>query len=298
MKAINKRLFILTIVTLSSIPSCQSQDKNKIDKTVTVTYIANEGFLIETGDKTILIDALFGDKEKSYCDTPDSAQIRAMIKAKGIYKNIDMVAVTHEHSDHFWAPFVSEHLKNNEKGKLISCNQVINNLAESDNYEEFKDKLVEITPDSLTFIDTVINGIGVRVYRLNHGPYYVTDPETGKKINKHQNIQNLGFLFNINGIRIFHCGDSDNKSRTDYGHFRLDQENIDIAFLGRGFLWCANCKGTQIVREFIKPEQIVLMHLQPGNEERLINVASELKDEFPSVTVFENRMETRTYTIK
>lgn len=168
----------------------------------------------------------------------------------------------------------------------------------TDNFHEINTQLIAITPDSLTYIDTTINSIKIRTYRLYHGPYYVTDPVSGKTINKHQNIQNLGFLFEIDGVKIFHCGDSDNKNRIDYGHFRLDKENIDIAFLGRGFMWCANCKGTNILREYIKPNHIVPMHLNKGDDKRLIGVAEELKHEFPSVTVFEKPMNTKTYIIE
>jgi L-ascorbate metabolism protein UlaG (beta-lactamase superfamily) len=51
-----------------------------------------------------------------------------------------------------------------------------------------------------------------------------------------RNVENLGFLFNINGVKIFHCGDSEPSCISDYENFRLDKENIDIAFLGRGFI--------------------------------------------------------------
>ena len=55
-------------------------------------------------------------------------------------------------------------------------------------------------PDLFSCIDTTINGISVRVYRLAHGPYYTEDSLTGEKINRHQNVQNVGFLFNIDGV--------------------------------------------------------------------------------------------------
>jgi L-ascorbate metabolism protein UlaG (beta-lactamase superfamily) len=106
----------------------------------------------------------------------------------------------------------------------------------------------------------VVNGIDIRVFRLKYGPYFVEDPATGEKINRHQNIQNLGFLFTVNGLKIFHCGDSNPSCISDYKNLRLDKENIDIAFLGRGFMWSADCEEIDIVRDFINPKHYSNAH--------------------------------------
>ena len=150
----------------------------------------------------------------------------------------------------------------------------------------------------MTHQDTVINGINVRVLRLAHGPYYDKDSVTGEKINRHRNIQNLGFIFNINGVKIFHCGDSSPSCISDYEHFRFDREDIDIAFLGRGFMWDTDCKGIEILRNYINSKHIILMHIHPDNKKRFIDIAEKMKIEFPSVTVFEKRMETKKYIIQ
>ena len=292
------KLIIVQILILISFQLCYTQTIKTDERNIEITYIANAGFLINVGDKSILIDAIFGDEEYGFCDIPDTAQISAMIEAKEKFNNIDLIAATHGHIDHFYAPFVSDHLTNNKKGKFISCEQAIEKLAETVNYKEIKSRLIEITPDSLTHQDTVINGINVRVLRLAHGPYYVENPETGEKINKHQNIQNLGFLFNINGVKIFHCGDSSPSCISDYENFRLDKENIDIAFLGRGFMWNTDCKGIEILRNYINPKHVILMHIHHDNNKRFIDVAEKMKTEFPSVTVFEKRMETKNYIIQ
>ena len=275
-----------------------TQTKKTNEKNVEITYIANEGFLINVGEKSILIDAIFGDKEYGFCNIPDSAQLSAMMEAKEQFANIDLIAVTHGHIDHFYAPFVIDHLTNNKNGKFISCEQAIGELAKNDNYKEFKTQIIEITPDSLTHQDTVVNGIDVRVFRLIHGPYFIEDPETGEKINRHQNIQNLGFLFNINGVKIFHSGDSHPSCVSDYENFRLDKENIDIVFLGRGFMWSADCEGIDIIRDYINPKHIILMHIHHNQNKYFIDVSEEVKDEFPSVMVFEKQMETKNYILK
>lgn len=297
MKKIIKKLIILQVAILISMHFCCANDTIKTDKNVKITYISNEGFLLEVGGKSILIDALFGDKQYGFCDIPDSAQLDAMTSAQEYFANVDLILASHGHIDHFHAPFVTKHLTNNKNGKFVSCEQAVIKLAETDNYINITPQLIEITPDSLGFLDTVVNGIELRVIRLIHGPYYVFDSVTGERINLHQKIQNLGFIININGVKIFHCGDSNASCISDYKHFRLDKENIDIAFLGRGFMWKPDCDGIDVIRDYIKPKHIILMHIHHDQNKGFIEVAQTVKDEFPSVKVFERRMDTKIYTI-
>lgn len=272
-----------------------SSDKGNKAKIVEVIYIANEGFLIKVGDKKVLIDALFGDKDYGFCDIPTETTMNSIIKNEGYYKNIDLIATTHAHVDHFYPPFVIEHLINNTKGKYISCKQTIDILKKQEKYEKVKNKLIEITPDYSVYSDTNINGIGIRVYRLAHGPYYTSDSISGEKVNRHQNVQNVGFLFNIDGIKVFHSGDSDENGITEYEHFRLDNENIDIAFLGRGFTLKPDCKGYEIAKKYIKAKHIVLMHIHNNEYYEFSETADQLKNELGHIKIFKNKMESETY---
>ena len=291
-----KKIIVL-IVMLIAIQICYSNNNENKVRNVEVAYIANEGFLIKVGDKKILIDALFGDKDYGFCDIPNEETMNSILKNEKYFKNIDLIATTHAHVDHFYAPFAIEHLINNTKGQSISCKQTIDALKKQENYEKVKNNLVEITPDYSTYIDTTINDIGVRVYRLAHGPYYTDDPVTGEKINRHQNVQNVGFLFNIDGVKIFHSGDSNEDGIAEYEHFRLDKENIDIAFLGRGFIWESNCKGIDLVKNYINAKHIVLMHIHRDEYNEYNEVATQLKNEFASIKIFKNEMETKNYVL-
>ena len=147
------------------------------------------------------------------------------------------------------------------------------------------------------YADTSVNDIGVRVYRLAHGPYFETDPVTGEKTNRHRHIQNLGFLFTINDVKIFHCGDSSPRCVEDYQHFRLDKENIDIAFLGRGFMAAKDDPGIEILRNLINPDHVVLMHIHHDQNPYFIQVADQVKEEFPSVSVFESLTESKEFML-
>lgn len=292
-----KKITVLIVVLIACQICYSNNDENKV-RNIKVTYIANEGFLIKVGDKKILIDALFGDKDYGFCDIPTETIIHSILKNENSFKNLDLIATTHSHVDHFYSPFVIHHLMNNKKGQFISCKQSIDNLKKQDNYDKVENRLLEITPDYSTFIDTTINSIGVRIYRLAHGPYYTDDPKTGEKINRHQNVQNVGFLFDIDGVKIFHSGDSNEDGIAEYEHFRLDKENIDIAFLGRGFIWELGCKGIELVKNYIKAKHIVLMHIHHDEYEEYNKIANQLKNEFASIKIFRSEMETETYVFE
>jgi len=49
-------------------------------ETCTVTYIANEGFLIESGKLKVMTDALFGDIKGIWCEKPDESVSEKIIK--------------------------------------------------------------------------------------------------------------------------------------------------------------------------------------------------------------------------
>ena len=63
MKSMIQKFIGISILAVISIHLCGANDGMKSNKNVKVTYIANEGFLIEVENKSVLIDALFGDKE-------------------------------------------------------------------------------------------------------------------------------------------------------------------------------------------------------------------------------------------
>ena len=74
---------ITTLIVMSIlIQICYSSNNEYKVRKVEVTYIANEGFLIKVGDKKILIDALFGDKDYGFCDIPTDETMNSILKNK------------------------------------------------------------------------------------------------------------------------------------------------------------------------------------------------------------------------
>jgi hypothetical protein len=69
-------------------------------------------------------------------------------------------------------------------------------------------------------------------------------------------------------------------------------------FLGRGFIWESNCKGIELVKNYIKAKHIVLMHIHHKEYGQYYEVATKLKNEFTSIKIFKNGMETKKYVFE
>lgn len=289
------RKFAFILIALLAICTLSHSQVKKGSQKIQITYIANDGFLIDFGQRKILIDALFGPESLGFCEIPKRETIDSLTQAKGRYSNIDLVAVTHCHRDHFHAPYVREHLQNNPGASLISCEQTVDSLKNESIKSKYTSQIVEVTPDLWTSVDTAIGKIQVKVFRLRHSAYFMKDPHTGEKINKHEDIQNVGYLFDVHGLRIFHAGDASLMGRDEFKHFRLKEEQIDIAFLDRSFIAGNRPKQIQDDLSLLGAEHIILMHLR---EDRIPTVMQdiEMMDSIPfQLHVFQERMDSKSY---
>ena len=273
-----KKIILFFLIAIPSILFSQNECK--------VTYISNEGFLIELDGKRVLIDALFDKIDGNWCDSPSDSTIELMKKSEHPFDNIDIVAITHKHRDHFNESIVVSHLLTNPKGVVICPKQVDEILSKNSNYEKFSDRIISLTPQMYCDTNIVVSTISVRVLRLEHSHYMEEDSISGSKVNRHRNIENLGYLITINGITIFHCGDTNPLNEKEYSTFSLNNEEIDIAFLERLFFSVGET-GTKIINSHIKPENIIVMHINPSNKSLFANHFKQEKN----IKIFKNKME-------
>ena len=256
----------ISIFLLISFSLSQALEKDEL----LVTYIANEGFMLEGSEKKKLIDALFGKKDLSFCDVPSPDVLNNLSSAKSPFDNIDLILVTHRHIDHFDAGSVMSHLEINNHCNVIGTHQVIEALKDFKSYEAMKDRIHDITPPFAQSEAVNVNNIEISVLGLKHCTYFVTD-ENGNQVDRHKDMQNLGFIIKLGSQTILHIGDSAMDDEEEYKQFNFPQKNIDIAFLGSLF-WPPYESRIKIVNEYINPQQIILMHLDKHDKEKLLCV--------------------------
>lgn len=281
-----KKSIIFIVLLFSKVLFSQSETK--------ITYISNEGFLVEIDDKKVLIDALYNTIKDDWCDSPSDSIVDLMRKSESPFDDIDIIAITHKHIDHFDESIVIGHMVSNPKSIVICPNQVHDILLKNERYDKIENRIYSVTPEFLSDSNIVVSNIPVRILRLEHSHYKIQDSVTGKMVNKHKDIENLGFVFNINGTKIFHCGDTNPLNESEYSTFSLFKQDIDIAFVERLFFAAYQEEGFDKIYSYINSDFNVLMHIRPANK----NVFMDLIDQDSNFKVFENKMESVIITLE
>jgi len=244
---------------------------------VGVRYIANEGVLISTRDKRVLIDGLHRKYDDAYSYLPDTEREK-IETAKPPFEKIDLILVSHYHGDHFHPESVGRYLQSDPKAILATSEQVAAEVAAKfRSFTGVKDRIIPIT---YSFKDRVIKnvaGIDVEFLSVGHGS------------GRHAAIQNLGHVFSLGGKKFLHLGDAMPTVET-FDHFDLEKQSIDIAFLPFWFLTSAD--GRTIIREHIKPKHIIAVHVGPTEAEA---VRQQIKNEFPTADIFGTLLENRVF---
>ncbi len=214
----NKFLIIVILLSWFCLTGMQAQNTKEFPKgnEVKITYVGNSGFLINIGDKRILIDALFKGFEGQY-SLPQKVQDK-LTSAQAPFDEVDLILVTHAHGDHINPDMVRQHLKNNPKAIFASTQQMVKAL------NGFTDRCVGFNPTKEKSESKVINGISIETFYLPHGP--------------NSKIINIGFLVSVNGITFFQTGDADFEQFTfeEFRSLQLPEKKIDIAFIQHYYL--------------------------------------------------------------
>ncbi len=245
--------------------------------TVEITYIANEGVLISSSGKQVLIDGLHREYQRAYAFLPP-AEREKIETAKAPFDKIDLILVSHRHLDHFHPESIGLHLQHNPKALLVSSQQVVEEVEKNfKDYQAIKARVTGATPPWKEKVAMKVAGIDFEILSLRHG--------TGR----HASIQNLGHIIKLGGKKILHIGDADTAVE-NFEKFNLAQEGIDIAFIPFWFL--LGTEGQTIVREHIKPKQIIAVHISPDESEQ---VTGQIKQAFPGAVAFTKMLEKRQY---
>ncbi len=296
MKSILLTVSLLSLVYLSACRPTSTDSPataaNAIETTATVeananpidvTYLANEGFMIEGGGRKLLIDALFREGVDRYATLSPATRER-LEKAHSPFDDVDAVLATHFHADHFDPDAVLAHLTHNPEAFFFSTNQAADKLRATGQFNAIRSRVVAALPKEGERFHSGHRSLHVQLLNLHHG--------------RRESIENLGFIVEIAGKRILHVGDSDAEPAV-FHKYDVIKDRIDIAFLHPGYL--INDDFKLAVRDQIRPRHIIVMHIETDN--LLNNVLNGswrkrwngIKAEFPNAVYFENELEKKSF---
>jgi len=269
-----KRKVFIALLLLANIIFSSCSVQKKID----VTYIANSGFLIESSGKQIIIDALFRNGWDNYLIPTDSI-VSDIINQKDPFNNANLMLITHDHGDHFNPSMVMAYLINNSENILIAPPKVTNEILKHSDYKKVENQIVQLDKINQEKNDTTIQGIRVRSFFIQH--------------DSRPQIENVGFLIDIDKLKVFHSGDYNGSEIVEFEKLQLQNEYIDLALLNFYGFW--NSKEEQeFTEKYINPKKITLMHIPPAEIE-IVKDSVNLINDFLDITVFERSMKKKSF---
>ncbi len=242
-----KGLYVLGLIYLILCPT-HSEASDAKSPQIEVTYLGNEGFLIAAGETRVLVDALFGEGLDGYPVVPAGPR-KQLEAATGPFAGVDLVLATHYHGDHFNAEAAAEHLRNNPGARFVSTHQAIDKLKGLSGFAQIADRVQGFWPAEGSR-ETITHGdVTVTVLNLHHG--------RGRR----PEVQNLGLLIDVGGLRLFHVGDTE-VSLDDVRPYDLGAADIDVFFAPTWFF--TNDRFSHIFDVVDAPIRVVMHIAAPG----------------------------------
>lgn len=261
-RAVLPCLAVFVLMAACSPASIMAEEANP---PLRIMYVGNEGVLISTGGKSVLIDGLHREYGPDYLFPPPEL-LSTMEAALPPFDTVRVVLVSHVHLDHFHAESVGRHLKSNPRAVLISSAQTMLEIAKGySGHEEIRDRTREITPPVNERIAYEHDDIRITLLGMTHGG------------ERHWWVTNLGHIVEIGGRKLFHFGDADTAAE-NFAAFNLPAEKIDVAFIPYWFLLSEN--GRDVVRNRIGARVNIAVHLPPHTTEE--DIAS-LEAAYPGI---------------
>lgn len=209
-----------------------------------VTYLANEGFLVEGAGKRVLVDALFGEGISGYPAL--AAPVRqALERGEGEWAGVTVALASHHHGDHFDPAAVERFLRANPRAVFVSTPQAVAKLEAIAGKDAFGERVRAVLPPPGKVHDLEIDGVTIRAMNLHHGPL---EPP----------VENLGVIIELGDARLLHFGDTE-AEMDDFRPYLDALGEVDVALLPFWFL--ASEWRIELVRESLRPRCIAVAHV-------------------------------------
>lgn len=157
-----------------------------------ICHIANAGFWITDGERSVLVDALLAEGLEGYA-RPSKDLERAMEKGLAPFENVALVFASHYHGDHFNAAATLRHLAANPDAHYVLPPQAFKLLEKEGLKDSDRQRITDDMPPQSTAYSYEVAGISFRTFYIDHG--------AGRP------VENIGIYIELADQSIFHPGD-------------------------------------------------------------------------------------------
>lgn len=212
---------------------------------LTLTYVANCGVLVSSGDSKILIDALF-DKPNPEYRAPTSEALGKIMEGTPPFDGVDLVLVTHNHPDHLDPDLAVRYLETLPGPLLLAPLDAVDEMHKAAaDWTRIGPRIISLDLKVGEKDMRDLRGISVTTFRTLH---------SGDR----ESPMNIMYLVELNGWRIFHEGDSSGKPEV-YQGFGLGSTRLDLALVHYWFP--LDPDWARFLQDVLKPDHIALTHL-------------------------------------
>ena len=230
-----------------------------------VTYLANEGFLLKSGDSAVLIDAFVTEPYSNFAFMPEEVASQ-LVSAAAPFDDIDIALVSHMHRDHFQPKPAAKFLAASKETVLASSRDVVDALQEQTGTAGAERVFVEL-PKPGERSTRSAGDVRVEFLRLSHGS------------GRFASIQNLGHIIHLGGKTVLHLGDAA-RDADNFAAYDLPEREIDIAILP--YWYFETESGRQMIRDHLHARHTIAAHIPPAELEK---TRAGLRERFPKVVV-------------
>jgi L-ascorbate metabolism protein UlaG (beta-lactamase superfamily) len=217
----------------------------KGDETLVLTYIANAGVLLSSGESKVLIDGLFDNPNPEY-RAPAPDVLEKIMNGAPPYDGIDVVLVTHNHPDHLNPGLAVRYLESVPGVRLVAPADAIAEIRKSaSDWAKIESRVVSLDIEVGKSEKRILGKIPVTALRTLHS-------------GGSESPMNLMYLFELGGWSVFHEGDSTGKP-DDFQGLGEAGGPVDLALVHFWFPLDPDC--ARYLREVLKPGHIALTHL-------------------------------------
>lgn len=284
-------LLPLSFLSLLALGSLSSRAREPLE--LELVYLANEGFLVRSGETSLVLDAFVIEPYGGYAALPPELWKR-MLAGEPPFAGLDLALTSHVHRDHFQAAAAAEFLRARPEVAFLSSDQVVEDLletlgesqpgagspAEEDLARDLARGLEAFLPQPGQRLTEERRGVTLELVRL---------PHAGGARNAA--VQNLGHILVVGGVRLLHVGDAELGTQ-DLDQYDLETRAIDVALVP--YWWLGDAESLARVRALTGAKHLVAMHVPPRE---VAEVAAHLAALDPSVLLFDRPGASRVLTL-